>query len=227
MTKAQLLIDFKNMVGPAGRGSEVDNTGLLYWLNDAYMKAVAELTEVNPDYFTKKVTTSLISGQVEYELPSDFEKMLLVSLTYDTTYVRALPLNNIGQASDIYDTNSVDFTQSQPFYYISGGHFGILPAAETTGDNNLSIWYSYTPAILAEDNDEPDIPHRMQSILKQDMYANYLDQNDEHVAAERMRVRFDSDVKRLAEQFASRQVDQPRSVEVSQGSDFYFVDQGY
>lgn len=223
MTKAQLIIDFKNMIGPAGRGSEVGNPGLLVWLNDAYMKTVGIILESNPDYFTKKATTSSVDGTGEYALPSDFEKMVLLSLSYDgTTYVRALPLNNVGQATDIQQTTSTNFDTSQPFYYIFKETLGILPVPSYTGSNNISIWYSYSPSLLEEDSDEPDLPRRMQAILKYDMYANYLDQNDEHVAAEKMRQRFLAEAERLSDQLATRQVDQPRSVEVTGNNGIYF-----
>jgi len=225
MQTGALIIDFKNLIGPAGRGSEVSNPGILVWLNDAYMKAVGEINEVNPDFFTKQVSTAVIEGQGEYELPPDFEKMVMISLSYDdSTYVRALPLNNVGQALDIQQSTSVNFTTSQPYYYITSTHFGILPVPDATHDNTLKIWYTYSPPLLAEDFDEPAIPYRMQSVLKYDMYANYLDQNDEHVAAEKMRQRFGASIAQLVDQLAVRQVDQPRTVEVTNDNGIYFSD---
>lgn len=222
MTKAQLLADLKNMIGPAGKGSEVGDVGLTYSLNEAYMVVVSKITETMPDFFNKAVTASSIASQDEYALPSDFEKMVLCSISYDgTTWVRALPLNNIGQATDLTNTNSTNFDQSQPFYYLSAQRIGFLPGFTATISNNIKIWYSYVPTELSLDEDVPAIPLRMQYQLKYLAYANYLDQNDEHAAAERMRQRFDVNIEMLVTQLSDRQVDQPRSVEVSGGDDWY------
>ncbi len=221
MQKAQLLADFKNLIGPAGKGSEVGDVGLTYWLNEAYMVVVSKIIEVMPDYFNKKVTASSIAGQDEYELPSDFEKMVMCSISYDgSTYVRALPLNNIGQATDLTG-NTGNFDQGQPFYYLSGQQIGFLPGFSTTLSNNIKIWYSYVPIELTLDADVPAIPLRLQYQLKYMAYANYLDQNDEHSAAEKMRQRFDVNTTMLVTQLSDRVVDSPKTVEVSGGSDLY------
>lgn len=222
MTKASLIADMKSMIGPAGKGSEVGDIGLTYWLNEAYMIIVSKIIETIPDYFNKKVTASSVANQDEYILPTDFEKIVLSSVSYDgVTWVRALPLNNIGQATSITNNNSTDFDQGQPFYYISGQNIGFLPEFTSTISNNIKIWYSYIPTELSLDEDVPAIPLRLQYQLKYLAYANYLDQNDEHAAAERMRQRFDANVETLVSQLADRQADQPRSVEINGGEDLY------
>lgn len=223
MTLANLVVDLKNMIGPAGKGTEVGDPGIKTWINDAYLMQVSEISNVIPDYFTKKATTSSVSGQQEYALPSDFEKMVLCRVSYDgTNYVRTLPLNNIGQATDLTNTDSQYFHQDQPYYYIYGSNFGILPDFDTTLSGNIQIWYTYTPTELSDDDDEPAVPTRFQSILKYWAYANYLDQNDEHAAAERMRQRFEANMERLVQQLADRQPDMPKSVEVYDNGSFYY-----
>lgn len=215
MTKAQLILDFKNMVGPAGKGTEVDNPGLAVWLNDAIDVANASIIEAIPDYFTTLATSSTIAGQNEYLLPDDFEKAVLVSVTYDdVNWVRALPLNNIGQALDLQQTSYVNFNESQPFYYLTKNLIGFQPGFDVTIRDGIKLWYAYSPALLAQDSDEPDLPRRIQSILKYWMYANYLDQNDEHASAEKMRQRFDYNLEKMVNQLVDRQVDQPKTVEI-------------
>jgi len=215
-TKANLVVDFKNLIGPAGKGSEVSDTGITVWLNEAKDRVASAIQDTIPDYFNKKVTTSSIAGQSEYELPSDCEKITMVSVSYDgTTYVRALPLNNIGQAIDTQQNASVIFTVDSPFYYISGNLIGFQPGFSSTLSDNIKLWYAYNPADMTEDIDEPDIPKKFHSILKYWGYGNYLDQNDEHGAAERMRIRFDEMVEKGVQQLADRQVDMPKTVEVS------------
>jgi hypothetical protein len=215
MTKAQLIMDFKNMIGPAGKGSEVDNPGLVVWLNDAIDVANSAILDVIPDYFTNLVTSSALEGQSEYKLPDDFEKAVLVSVTYDgTNWVKALPLNNIGQALDLYQSGVVNFNQTQPYYYLIKNIIGFQPGFEKTIANAIKLWYAYSPKELVEDSDEPDLPRRIQAILKYWMYANYLDQNDEHASAEKMRQRFDFNLEKMVNQLVDQQVDQPKSVEV-------------
>ena len=228
MTKANLIIDFKNMIGPAGKGSEVSDTGITTWLNDAYDIIVAAITDAIPDYFTKKSTSSSVANQEEYELPDDFEKAVMLSVSFDgTNYVRALPLNNMGQALDIQQTGSTNFDQSQPFYYLYKDKIGILPKFGTTLSNNIKLWYAYSPTLLSEDGDEPDLPRRLQSIMKYWAYANYLDQNDEHTAAERMRQRFDVQLQRMVDQLVEMQVDQSKTVEINQDDQGLYVNDYY
>lgn len=62
MTKAELIVDLKNMIGP---GVEVDNTGLLTWLNDAYLYMVDEISKNNPEFFTKSSVANTIADQQE------------------------------------------------------------------------------------------------------------------------------------------------------------------
>lgn len=228
MTKAQLVNDLKQMIGPAGKGSEVQDPSLTVWINDAYMTAVASITESIPDYFTKVVTASSVASQGEYALPTDFEKVVMASISYDgTNWVRALPLNNVGQALDIQQNQSSNFNISMPFYYIYKKIIGFLPLFSQTLSNVIKVWYSYVPTELSEDTDEPDLPRRMQSILKYNAYANYLDQNDEHAAAGRMRQRFDIQLERMINQLVDQQVDMPKSVEVDSDSQGLYVNDMY
>jgi len=222
MTKAQLIVDFKNMIGPAGKGSEVSDSGISVWLNDAYMLVVDKIIDTIPDYFTKKSTSSSVASQGEYTLPTDFEKMVLNKITYDgSTYTRALPLNNVNQATDLTNTNSVDFVTAQPFYYIFKNTIGFLPVFSSSIDSAISIWYSYTPTEMVSDSDEPDLPRRLEQTLKYWAYANYLDQNDEHTAAEVMRRRFDATTDQIIDRLSQQQVQENRGVEITDTMDIY------
>lgn len=223
-TKSNLIIDFKQMIGPAGKGSEVSDSGITVWLNDAKNRVADAIIDTIPDYFNKKVTASSIASQGEYGLPSDFEKITLVSVSYDgTTYVRALPLNNIGQAQDVQQNASTIFTVDSPFYYLSGDLIGFQPVFSSTLSDNIRVWYSYYPADMVEDTDEPDIPKKFHPLLKYWAYGNYLDQNDEHAAAERMRIRFDDMVEKAVQQMSDRQVDMPRTVEIGNDTQGLYV----
>jgi hypothetical protein len=224
MTRAQIITDLKNMIGPA---VEVDDTGLATWVNDAYFFMVDEITKANPDFFTKSATTSSVLGQQEYDLPSDFEKVLMVNIQLDGTWQRALPLPNINQIPVHSRTDSGQgFDNAHPFYYILKDNIGIMPIPDETTANNIKIWYVYTPTELSTDASEPDFPKKYHHILKYGAYANYLDQDDEHVAAERMRQRFELRVQGMVENLFENQVDLPRSVELTNGHELY-IDENY
>jgi hypothetical protein len=222
MTLAEIIIDLKNMIGPAGKGSEVSDSGLKTWANEAYMKCVSTINNAYPDFFTKKVTTNLIASQNEYDLPSNFEKAIMVSVSYDgASFVKATALNNINQATDLLDTASQQYTTANPFYYIWNGVIGLQPTPSSTVSNGLKFWYTYSPSIMDEDSDTPDLPVRFHYIFKLQMFANYLDQNDDHTSAERMRQRFEREMTQLTDQLSQRVVDENRTVQIVDNTDIY------
>lgn len=225
MQLSNMITDFSNLVGPAGKGTEVSSSGITVWLNDAYDMCKGSIIDAIPDFYTKKATAATIAGQQEYALPSDFEKLTLLSVSYDgSTFVRCLPLNNINQ-SDNSNSAMVNFSVAQPFYYIIKQKLGLNPIPSVSADMGIKMWYAYDPGHMVEDSDEPDIPVRFQSILKYWAYANYLDQNDEHASAERQRIRFDSQLEKLVQQLADQQVDQSKTVEINEDDQGLYVNE--
>lgn len=223
MNRAQLIQDLKNMIGPS---SEVDNAGLATWLNDAYLYLVDEIGKANPDYFTKSATASTLSGQQEYELPDDFEKILMVNLQIEGTWRRVLPLPAINSVPALAGGSS-EFSWGDPRYYLIGDVIGFVPVPAETTSNNIKLWYVYTPTELTTDSAEPAVPTKYHHLLKYGAYASYLDQDDEHVAAERMRQRFEKRVAEAVENLSERQVEEPRSVLVSSSEGLYSDDDAF
>jgi hypothetical protein len=218
MTAADLLIDLKNLIGP---GVETNDSGLLTWINESYLYICDEIVKVLPDFFTKVVVTPAIANNQEYELPDDFDKIIMLNVAYNSVdWQRALPLPNIGFIP-IHASSSQAYSQSDPRYYISGNYLGLAPVPDETGTiNNIKMWYVYNPAEL-ESADTPAIPTKYQHIIKYGAYANYLDQDDEHVAAERVRKQYDQRIYNMVEQLEMRQIDEPKSVVVVQNQDMY------
>lgn len=221
MNRGAIVTDLKAMIGT---GCEVSDGLLSTWVNDYYMQIVDEIIKVNPDYFVKSSTTSTVLGQQEYDLPDDFEKVVMVNIQIDGVWKRVLPMGNadirhIPTHSDT--TSSQGFSTAEPRYYIIGDNIGIMPIPDETTASALKVWYSYTPTELSSDSDEPAFPSKYHYFIKYGAYANYLDQDDEHVAAERMRQRFDGLVSRMMENMQDKQVDEVKSVEISQNTDMY------
>lgn len=224
MNKAAIVNDLKRMIGP---GVEVDDTGLAVWVNDAYMYMVDEITKVNPDFFTDTATNTTTTGRSEYDLPSDFEKMIMVNAQYDGQWTRVLPIPLINNVPVLADTSLyTQYTAAQPGFYIYGDQLGMIPAALNDTDT-IKLWYVYTPAELSADSDTPEFPAKYHHIIKLGAYANYLDQDDEHVAAENMRRRFERRVEEMVEGISENQVDQPKSVSITQNMDMYLDDTSY
>lgn len=220
MTAADLLIDLKALIGP---GVETSDSGLLTWINESYLYICDEITKVLPDFFTKAVATPTVANQQEYALPSDFDKILMVNVSYNSTdWHRALPMPNIGSiAVHAAGVSNSQPSESAPWYYLVGNNIGLSPIPTSNGSiNNIKIWYVYNPDELAS-ADTPSIPNKYQHIIKYGAYANYMDQDDEHVAAERIRKQYDQRIYNMVEQLEMRQVDEPKSVVVVQNKDMY------
>lgn len=220
MTRFQILQDLKAMIGP---GSQATDSQLIVWVNDAYSQVIDAILQVNPDFFAKSSTTSSFSGQQEYVLPSDFMKMVMVNIQIDGVWHRVIPFGEgdvrfINKAAD--ETDSQGYTWEKPRYYINGSNLGFMPIPDETTSNNIKMWYTYTPNLMTEDSSVPAIPAQYHNIIKYAAYGNYLDLQREHVAAERMRVRFDALVERMNQNIAERNTDVSKSVQIT-NDDFY------
>ena len=227
MTFAEIIDDLKNLIGP---GIEVDDDGLKNWVNDAYMDFVDEIIKADPDYFIKSATTSTVASQQEYNLSSldpSFDKIAMVNIAYDgSTWRRAVPMGNADARfiESLQSGETPGFTQGSPQYYILGQNLGFAPIPDANGSNNIKIWYVYTPDILSADSDTPAFSKKYHRLLKFGAYANYLDQDDEHVAAERMRLRYERRMGEAVESIVTRQTDVTASVELSANQGFYTAD---
>jgi len=161
-------------------------------------------------------------------LTNNFESIMMVNWTLDNTPRLVQPMGNADiRFIPVHDRtdSSQGFSFSDPKFYILGRDtLGLMPIPTSTVQSGLKIWYVYTPTELDSDSDEPDLPVKYHHIIKYGAYANYLDQDDEHTAAERMRFRFDTLAARMIERLEERQTyNASKSVEISQNQDL-FVD---
>lgn len=221
MTKGQIVEDLKAMMGP---GNALTDSQLLVWVNDAYMMICDEIAKANPDFFTQQSTTHSVNGTREYELPTDFEKIIKVEVTYDGNTYRAMPLDNIGEILETTSGNANGFSSSSPHYYVIKGKLGLQPVPTETGTDNIAVWYQYTPEEMVEDSDVPEFPAKYHHLIKLGAYANYLDYDEEHASAENLRRRFDKRMYDMVENLAEYQVDKPQSVVVETNQDMYYDD---
>lgn len=221
MTKADIVTDLKAIIGP---GNTRDDSQLGVWVNGAYMYAVDEISKTNPDYFTKSATTSIVSGQQEYVLPSDYEKVVMINIKNSGVWVRAYPLNSMNDVTSLNNTNnSQGFSPARPYYYIYNNIVGFVPPFTESVGYGIKIWYVFTPPELATDAEVPAIPAKYHYMLKYGAYADYLDQDDSHAEADRMRSRFYERVANMVENLADNQVDEPKSIQIVTSPDLYIA----
>lgn len=216
MTKAQILADLKQLIGP---GNPVGDSALTVWLNDAYMYMVDEITKANPDYFIKAQTTATGVNQQEYDLPDDYEKMVKVEVQYGGVWRHVRPIQNISDIDNI--TSPVGYSTAAPRYALYSGRILLFPTPTQAVNNAIKIWYVYTPSELSADNDTPAIPAKYHHLLKLGAYANFLDEDDEHGVSDMRWNRFEKRVEAMVDNLADLQVDEPRSISVVTGYDLY------
>lgn len=224
MTKGQLLIDLKNFLGP---GYDVDDTGLLTWLNDAYGYIIDEIVKVNPDYYTKSEDSYTVAGRLEYNLPSDYERMLMVNRRIGGTWLACSPFGSINNAANLKDTTRAYTDTTTPKYYLYGDKIGHLPLATETGtalDPNVKIWYVYSPAELVQDADQPAFPARYHHLLKLGAKANYLGRDGEDPNGAQLWQRFESRVEQMVETLSENQLDEPKSIQITTNQSLYLTD---
>ncbi len=214
MTTAELVTDLENYLGA---GVDVDSTGLTRWLNDSYMYIVDEIVKVNPDYFAKASTADTISGQQEYDLPTDFERALMVNIQTDGTWLKAiaLPSGSINRIDDSANTTDSLTSTATPYYYILKDNIGFFPTPTETGDENIKLWYVYTPNELSSSVD-PEIPAKYHHLLKIGAKANYLGRDGEDINGITLWKHFENRVAKMIETMFENVIDGPRSIEITE-----------
>lgn len=141
MTLAQLLTDLNARIGST---PEVSNANMTTWLNEG----MRVFCEEYPFYWLeKRVTTSSIENQSEYNLPSDFKQ--IIELSMDQTdenpniYVYKPYQQRFGTVS------------SEQTVSVVGNVMRITPTPDTTGDNNINLTYIMRPANMTSQGDSP------------------------------------------------------------------------
>lgn len=219
MTRADIVKELKNMIGPA---VEIDDTGLAQWVNDSYLYMVQEIAKQNPDFFTKDATAPTLAGQEQYDLPADFVQALMVNIQQAGQWYRVRPLPEITKIPVYQNSDSFNgYTLSNAAYYIFSNQIGFVPVP-TDSNGIVKLWYVYAPAELTDDTSVPAFPATFHHLVKYGAYANYLDQDDEHQAAEVMRNRFEKRVADMVEALEANEVDEPKSVEITGSLDLYY-----
>lgn len=218
MTLTDLLNDLKGRIGP---GNIATDTQLLGWLNEAYMYMVDQIIQDNPVYFTVSDRADLTSGQWEYWMPPTASQIKLVYVNFTGTWRRLTPLQDIGAVPNMVDpTQFPQYTEANPKYYITGGKLGILPVPSQTVAKGIKVWFIYIPTEMGA-SDTPAFNSKYHRLISLGAYANYLDLDDQHQAAEIKLQRFEQRVQEMVDSISDDQIDEPKSIEIYQGQGLY------
>lgn len=220
MTRADLVTDLKKRIGP---GIEVDDGGLVVWINDSYMYMIDEIEKGNPDFFIKASTTPTYTNQQQYDVPTDYERVVKVELYQNGQWSQCLPFPEINKIPILADGVTQGFTSGQPRYYLYANQIGFEPIPQDNA-GLIKIWYVYTPNELTSDSSVPAFSKKFHAIINYAAYANYLDQDDQHGAAERMRIQYYKRVQDMVESIHENTLDESKSVTITNGTDLYASD---
>lgn len=140
MTLAQLLIDLNARIGSS---PEVSNANMTMWINEG----LRVFCEEYPFYWSeKRVTTSTIANQAEYNLPSDFKQIIEVRVDPTDTDPHVY----------VYKPYQQRFgTTTEETVSVIGSVMRLTPTPTSTGDQNLNLTYIMRPANLVAQSDSP------------------------------------------------------------------------
>lgn len=171
MTLAQLLTDLNSRIGST---PEVSNANMTTWLNEG----MRVFCEEYPFYWLeKRVTTSTIANQNEYNLPSDFKQIIELSIDQTDENPNIYVYKPYQQR---FGTLSNEQTVS-----VVGSVMRITPTPSTTGDQNVNLTYIMRPANMSAQSDSPsdstiaNMPEVYHPALVQYAFAIYNSYDEE------------------------------------------------
>lgn len=150
----------------------INDTELLGYANEAIDEVERQVMSTNQNYFQSRSTITLVSGQEEYDFPSDIYAMKVNGIVYrngTTTFslqrakdwhkFENYELNKSNQSYNAYYTYAlVNTTPGSPKILIS-------PTPTENGDY-LKVWYLRNANRLALDTDIMDIPEAANYVMQ-------------------------------------------------------------
>jgi len=141
------------------------DTELLEYANEAIDTVEAEIHNMYEDYFLAKAYIPLISGTIEYDLPSDIYANKIRRIQYyrsDTDHYEIIPIK-------VHEIAEVDINEYYRYIIINDGTNGfkieLHPASRETSSANVIIYYLRNAKRLTADSDECDIPEFSNVII--------------------------------------------------------------
>ena len=104
-------------------------------------------------------TTNIVSGQTEYNFPSDILTIDRMEISYDGSYWYPAEYTSINQYKNAFGNlengEGVKGTTSKPFYYIYDYSIWLDPKPDTSVSDGIQLWYSVNVTDLSSTGDKP------------------------------------------------------------------------
>jgi hypothetical protein len=145
MTLAELLTELRSNLGNVSTDAISDDR-LTLWLNNCQIELLSAFQFFQNE---KKVTTTMVVDQAEYQLPSD---CLAIYDLRDNTVKRKI------RRTHYRKIDNVDYTISgDPTHYIRfGNYIQLIPVPDSA--NTMMLRYCVTPIAMSGSSDTPTVP---------------------------------------------------------------------
>ncbi len=173
------------------------------WLNNAQKEVQKTLNQAFEGHSIKKVLTTLVVGQREYALPSDFKRLHRLELLISGTIPSNEQVQRLGKITIVFNGQGTPCN-----YYFRGNYVVVVPAPDTA--LLLRMEYEYLVADMSADGDSPDLPEQYQEMVA--LYAarkGFLKDGRDASLINLEIKDFETGLKRDAE---DRNADEPRTV---------------
>ncbi len=138
-------------------------TTIKSWINNAQKEVQKIIDQAFEGHFIKTVETTTVSGQREYQLPSDFKRLHRLEIVIDDG--GGFSTESVNQLGKITPNQQGKFSRlSTPeAYFFKGKQIILVPIPDSA--KTLRMDYSYSLADLVNDSDLSEIPVEHHEIL--------------------------------------------------------------
>lgn len=136
-------------------------TGLDRWINEGISRLHSRLVEAyGAEYYVSSTTLSVVAGTSDYNLPSDFFKLLGVDVQIGGSFYTLRPYNNAER--NAYRNNPFPWYYGSVAYRLVGNKIRILPSTLTA-----SVVLEYVPNFtkLTNDSDAVTFPEMWETYV--------------------------------------------------------------
>jgi hypothetical protein len=139
------------------------NAQTLVWINNAQREVQKMLGQAFEGHFLKCVKTTMVVGQREYQLPSDFKRLHRLEIVVSGTTSADEVLRRVAKITRNQQDKTFNNRGFPEFYYFQGNYLVVVPASDTA--YTLRLYYEYRLTDLSDDSDSSDIPAEHQEMI--------------------------------------------------------------
>lgn len=154
---------------------------LMGYCNDALVRCESIIHTLYEDYFLADTTLALVSGQVEYSLPSDIfaNKIRCIMYNNGSKVYEVYPLRSTRKKFWEIESAKLDTGGTNYNYFIknnasTGFKLNILPTPQETSSSNVIVYYIRKMKKVTQDSDIVDVPEYYDYIAAYMKYKIFL-----------------------------------------------------